>query len=313
MRVASWEKSPGALAELLNSETELGCIDLYTFTLPGGLVLRWTGGDQPIALNGTTWSLGPGLRRSRTRMSVGIEVDSLDVTVYELPADLDDEERAMQLSGTPLLAYIARGGFEHARLELQRAFLPAAEMASLTPPIVGTLVWFTGRVATTKGDRTQQVLGIKSDTEQLDVMVPAEVYQPGCPNTLYDAACGVNRDAKTVTSAASSASDATRTRFSHGLAANLYPSGYFDLGVVRFLTGPNTGIGRTVKRHTTGGAGGAGSEITVLQPFPFPVAPGDSFAIYPGCDKTQSTCKAKFNNVIRFRGKPYVPAAETVM
>jgi uncharacterized phage protein (TIGR02218 family) len=310
MRTPSWEKAPGALAELLNSELELGCIDLYTFTLPGGLVLRWTSADQAIMVNGTTWLLGPGLRRSRTRLSVGIEVDSLDVTVYELPADLDSEERAMQLNGTPLLAYVARGGFEHARLQLERAFLPAADMASLNPPIAGTLVWFTGRVAATQGDRTQQQLSIKSDTEQLDVMVPAEVYQPGCSNTLYDAACGVNRDAKTVTSVANTASDATRTRFGHGLAGNPYVAGYFDLGVVRFLTGLNVGHGRTVKRHT---AGSTGNEITVLQPFPFPIAPGDSFAIYPGCDKTQATCTKKFNNVIRFRGKPYVPAAETVM
>jgi hypothetical protein len=307
MRTPSWEKTPGALTELLNSKTELGCIDLYTFTLPGGQVLRWTGGDQDVTVSGKTWTLGPGLTRSRMRLSVGIEVDGMDVTVFELPADLDEEERAMQINGTPLLAYIARGGLEHARLQLERAFLPEADMAQLNPPVVGTLVWFTGRVATTKGDRTQQVLGIKSDTEQLDVMVPAEVYQPGCSNTLYDAACGVNRDAKTVNGVANTASDATRTRFGHGLGQ---AAGYFDLGVVRFLTGLNAGQGRTVKRHSFGTAG---NEITVLQPFPFPIAPGDTFAIYPGCDKTQSTCTKKFNNVIRFRGKPYVPAAETVM
>ena len=310
MRTASWERTPGALAELVNAETALGCIDLYTFTLPGGQVLRWTGGDQAITVNGTTWSLGPGLRRGRTRQCVGIEVDTLDVTVFDLPVDLDTEERAMQINGTPLLAYIARGGFEHARLELQRAFLRAADMASLNPPIAGTLVSFTGRVATTKGDRTQQLLGIKSDTEQLDVMVPAEVYQPGCSNTLYDAGCGVNRDAKSVNSVANTASDATRTRFGHGLTQ---AAGHFDLGVVRFLTGANAGVSRTVKRHTVGGAGGTVNEIAVLQPFPFPVAPGDGFVAYPGCDKTQPTCSKKFNNVIRFRGKPYVPAAETVM
>lgn len=34
---------------------------------------------------------------------------------------------------------------------------------------------------------------------------------------------------------------------------------------------------------------------------------GDAFTIYPGCDKQQSTCSAKFNNLIHFRGFPYVP------
>jgi len=303
MRTPSWERPPGALAELLNSRTAVGCIDLYTFTLPGGQVLRWTGGDQAVTVNGATWSLGPGLQRGRTRLSVGIEVDSLEVTAFEGVGGA----QAVQIAGTPLLPYIARGGFEHARMSLERGFLPIEHMARLNPPVVGTLLWFTGRVAETQGDRTQQKLTIKSDTELLDVMVPTEVYQPGCSNTLYDGACGVNRHAMSVAGVSISAGDATRTRFIHALPQ---PAGYFDLGVVRFTSGPNTGVSRTVKRQT--GQGNAG-ELVVLQPFPFAITAGDAFVIYPGCNKTQATCEGKFKNLIRFRGKPYVPAAETVM
>ena len=33
---------------------------------------------------------------------------------------------------------------------------------------------------------------------------------------------------------------------------------------------------------------------------------GDYYEIYAGCDKTLATCKEKFNNVINFRGEPYI-------
>jgi uncharacterized phage protein (TIGR02218 family) len=289
MRTPLWESSAGALASLLNTRTDLVVFDLYTLTLPGGTVLRWSGTDARVTVNGTSWLLGPGFKRGRTRLSVGIAVDTLEVTVFA--------DASITVSGTPLLQYIAKGGFDNARLQIDRAYKGRGDVA-----VVGTLLWFVGRVADTKGDRTQARLNVKSDTELLDVMVPREVYQPGCTNTLYDPSCGVSRAAKTVTGSATSASDATRTSFSHALGQ---AAGYFDLGVVSFSSGANAGIGRTVKRHTSGA-------LAVLSPFPFPVASGDSFSIYPGCDKTQATCTAKFSNVIRFRGHPYIPAPETI-
>ena len=39
---------------------------------------------------------------------------------------------------------------------------------------------------------------------------------------------------------------------------------------------------------------------------------GDVAYIYPGCDKTPATCKAKFNNFSRNRATPYVPLKETI-
>jgi len=70
------------------------------------------------------------------------------------------------------------------------------------------------------------------------------------------------------------------------------------------VTGPNAGISRTVKTHTSGA-------LTVLQPWPFAVASGNTFTAYPGCDKAQATCSGKFSNLVRFRGMPYIPIPET--
>jgi hypothetical protein len=41
-------------------------------------------------------------------------------------------------------------------------------------------------------------------------------------------------------------------------------------------------------------------------------APGDTFTVTFGCDKTMATCNL-FSNIQNFRGFPYVPPAETAV
>lgn len=290
MRTAIWETSPGALAALLNSGVPLNKADLYTLTLADGTVLRWSGADVAIVGAVNTWALGPGLRRTKVRFTVGIQVDSLQVTVTDI--------LGTTINGKGLMAFIAAGGLNGARLQLDRCFWGPDDTAP-----VGAVLWFTGRIGEIPSvDRYAADLSFASDTQLFDTMVPRDVYQAGCLNTVYDATCGVSRSAFTVVGAATSASTADRTAFNHGLAQ---ASGHFSLGVITMTSGPNAGISRTVKRHT-------GSLISVMPPWPFAVANGNTFSVRPGCDGRQSTCTTKFSNLPRFRGQPYVPEPETV-
>lgn len=293
MRTPLWETSPGALAALLNSLAPLHKADVYTVTLLGGQVLRWSGTDVPLTLNGHTYALGPGITRNRLRWVVGVEVSTLDLTL----TDIQTAGAGTSINGVPLLAFIRARGLYGARVQLDRVFWGALDAGP-----VGALQWFTGRVGETDLDRYAARLTVKSDIELLDVMVPRDVYQPGCLNTLYDSQCGVNRSGRIVSGAAAGASNVSRISFPHALAQ---ASGYFSLGVVTFTAGPNAGISRTVKTHSA-------STLTVLQPWPFAVSDGDAFTIYPGCDKSLSTCEGTFANRLRFRGQPFIPVAETV-
>lgn len=297
MRAPLWETSAGALAALLNARGPLNKADLYTIALAGGSVLRWSGSDIALAGNGLTWALGPGVKRSRVRFTVGVEVDSITVTLTD--------NAGTTINGQPLIPFIRAGGLANARLQLERAFWGPGD----TGP-VGALLWFGGRVAEiSRIDRHHAEISVRSSLELLDVMIPRDLYQAGCLNTLYDSACGVNRASYTVAGTAVGASDPTRITFDPSLAQ---AAGWFDLGVIAFTSGANAGISRTVKSYSP-------AALTVLQPWPFPVAPGDAFSIYPGCDKSQTGANgcAKFysaaNVALRFRGHPYVPVAETVM
>ena len=71
-----------------------------------------------------------------------------------------------------------------------------------------------------------------------------------------------------------------------------------------FTSGRNAGVTRTI-RTNEGGA------ITVVMPFYYPPAAGDSFEVLPACDKSMHCCKVRFGNLARFRGYPFIPVPET--
>lgn len=456
MRSPSWESSAGALATFLNSTTQCFMADLFTITLSGGAVLRYTSCDVPVTVNGNTFAVGPVIKRGKTKLTVGISVDTLELS---LSAD-----STVTVNSVPLLQFIASGGLDGAAVLLERAFaatppnaaprrnlltntdalsswstyvegtgavsfdvvpdaiygnvlrvtktagatsdrvgknfgmsglggssfiassyarvnvagtsayafyvdaqkspsglvtsavvasgaigafqrysgvgsgllagggnfyfllsgpvgssvdyaMPQIEnAAALTDyqpvgatynaatPWIGTVGLFSGRVGPSKSSRYEAALTVNSDSELLNVMVPRNVYQPGCSNTLFDAACGLVKASFASSATASSATDATQRIFSSGLSQ---ASGYFSQGWAVGVIGPNAGVGRTIKDFT-------GGVITTIQPWPSPVAAGNTFTVYPGCDKSQATCSAKFSNLAKFRGQPYVPAPETI-
>lgn len=81
--------------------------------------------------------------------------------------------------------------------------------------------------------------------------------------------------------------------------------GWFDLGVLRWLTGNNAGKNCEVSSWTqTDGV------VTLFLPLYYDIQVGDTFEVFPGCNKRVSTCNDKFDNVINFRGEPYVPGQD---
>lgn len=47
--------------------------------------------------------------------------------------------------------------------------------------------------------------------------------------------------------------------------------------------------------------------LTLFLPMPFDVVPGDSLNVSAGCDKSLAVCRDSFDNILNFRGEPYVP------
>lgn len=273
------------LLALLNSQTQFSMADLLTITLKSGTVLRYTSADIPLVWGGQTF-VPFRFKRGKTRVVIGVEVDSLDLTLYVGVDDL--------IGSVPYPRFAQNGGFDGASVKLEKAFL-----TDWAAPIIGALWMFSGRVSDLTPSRTEIKLGVKSDLELLNIQMPRNLYQPRCGYTLYDTGCGVSKAAFKVTAAVTSQS--TRSNI---LCNVSNPAGWFAGGLLLFTSGPNAGVTRTIKSSAPG-------VLEVALPLPVAPNPGDGVDVWPGCDKTQATCTAKFNNKARFRGFPFVPVPET--
>lgn len=78
---------------------------------------------------------------------------------------------------------------------------------------------------------------------------------------------------------------------------------WFKDGAITFETGDNAGATIEVRAWTqTDGI------VTLFLKAPFLPAAGDVFFMWPGCNHDIKTgCRDKFDNVLNFRGEPYVP------
>lgn len=281
------------LIAMLNGTTTYHMADLLTITPASGSPLRLTDADVDLVVGGQTFvsakdqdATNPTFKRGTTRCVVGLEVDTLDVTLYC--------GQTVKMGGVSLVRAAMNGAFDGARVKLERVFMPT--FGDTSP---GTVVLFEGRVAGVDPSSTEVRLGIKSELERLNVAMPGNVFMPGCGHVLYGPGCGVNKATWTVTGTVTGSPTTTSIPSNRGEAAD-----YFRLGVMVFTTGANAGSRRAVRAYS-----GGTFEPTV--PLLVAPAPGDQFTVPPGCDHTTGAqgC-TKFSNLNRFRGFPFIPRPE---
>jgi uncharacterized phage protein (TIGR02218 family) len=185
-----------------------------------------------------------------------------------------------------------------AAIKLERVFYPSWGQTA-----TGGYTLFTGVVSNIELGRTHAKLTVLSYLEYLQVQWPAMLYMPQCVWQLFNPGCGLSRGIWAVSGAV-----VAGTLGINSFSTNLTNvDDYFDLGVIIFTSGNNSGVSRTIKsfQHTNG-------IVNTILPLPnLPVAT-DAFQIYPGCDHQLTTCTNKFNNAAKYRGFQYIPSPETM-
>jgi uncharacterized phage protein (TIGR02218 family) len=283
MKTASSE-----MIALLNSGQEFLIADLYTFTLAGGFVARYTGADAPLTVDGNTFAVGPLISRSSISQKVGLEVQTMGMTI--------NADNSMLLNGKPWLQAARAGDLDGATVLVERTFMPIWGDTS-----AGKIWMFSGNISELQVTRTKAEFKVKSPLEKLNIQWPRNLYQPGCLHTLYDTGCTLSKASFGTTSSITALSSVTQIYCGLTQADD-----YFSLGTITFSSGANSGISRTIKRYVRG-------VVTLALPLLTAPALGDTFTAYAGCDKQKSTCQAKFNNLNNFRGYPFVPVPDTVL
>src|SRR6266404_5027442 len=152
-----------SLAAYLAANDTFAIVDLYTFALATGEVLRYSGWTTPLAIPGTAFpadslnynalsytdfALGPRFGRSKVATKTGVAPTELDI---EILAGADD-----RIGTLPFAEAVRVGLFDGASVELDRFFAPsAANSAGILDTSLGAIVWFAGRAAETEIGRSK--------------------------------------------------------------------------------------------------------------------------------------------------------------
>jgi uncharacterized phage protein (TIGR02218 family) len=83
-------------------------------------------------------------------------------------------------------------------------------------------------------------------------------------------------------------------------------TGFFNQGLITFTNGILAGFGFEIKTWD-------GTSIELYLPMPYQPEVGDLFIIEPGCSKSLSDCFNKYNNVVNFRGEPFLPGMDRIL
>lgn len=94
----------------------------------------------------------------------------------------------------------------------------------------------------------------------------------------------------------------------NGMLIQNFQPNYLDGGVISWVSGQNAGVAMELKTYIP-----EGQQVVLWLSMKFPIAIGDNFSYYPGCDKTRTTCLIKFNNILNFRGEPDMPGVDRMM
>lgn len=266
----------------------------WSITRTDGTVIARTDHDEAVTFRGVSHT----------------PCDSLSASAHELAAMLGlvgNQELMGMLSGDGFTESDLFGGvYDGATIEVW--MVPWSNNGGEIPwrLAAGTL----GKVSEGQLGFTAELLTASARLQQQPLL---QVYTPGCRwDGIEDPRCGVDFAALTVTGAVTSVAAiaaqtaASRRTFSDGLRAEA--DGYFEHGTLTWTSGANAGHSSEVKAFVQ-----ATGTFILWQAMIHPIAVGDEYEAVPGCDLTEPTCKAKFDNYVNFGGFKDVPGQDEIM
>lgn len=88
---------------------------------------------------------------------------------------------------------------------------------------------------------------------------------------------------------------------------NIQPADYgkYGWGLATFISGANAGLEMEVTHNDA-------DLILLFLNMPYTIKSGDQLKLLQGCDKSYTTCKDTFNNLVNFGGEPFLAGADVL-
>ena len=263
----------------------------WKITRQDGVIMGFTSHETDLLVSGVTYMAASGISPTTVEQKSDMSVDNLEV------------------DGVLDSSYITEADLNAGKYDFAEVLVFIVNYADLTMGTLITKRGWMGEVSLNQGKYIAEVRGLSQKLQN----TVGRIFEPTCRANLGDTKCAFNLAGNTVSGSAATVSTSVTTATSQQVfyasaLSNIstYPAGYFSNGKLTFTSGLNNGISMEIKEFASG-------VITCVLPFPYSISAGNAFTIYAGCDKTIATCKNKFNNVINFRGEPYIPGLDKVL
>lgn len=269
--------------------TELYLAELYKILLDdGSTYLYYTSHDTNLVYQGNTYVAIP-IKRSEINFNSNLQIDKVDIECGLVGVTVG--------AGDFTIPEVIERGW------LERAHVWVYLVNYIT--LISHKLLFEGHVTGGIG-YNQGTLHVEcnSTLDKLASMFPKKIYSEDCQHALYDTYCGLVKASYLESGTVASVTDRFRvhaTIFQYSAHA----SGYWLGGEVKFTSGDNTNVRRSIKSHGDG-------YVDVRIAFPDTIVVGNTLQAYPGCDKKGETCEDKFDNYENFFGFEYIPKPEVL-
>ena len=257
------------------SSTTLFLARVVKITRLDGVILRIAEADETLTVSAQTFVPLPGAEISAVKHIINGDVGSMEIRFAHSDAGILDT------------------------FELNTGFWDGATVQMylvdrLTLPALGDPM-FTGIIDTVSID----LIGSSSSFDIRGLAVQSEAFiqtfQPMCRTDLFSSLCQLNENDWDHAGTIGTIID----RFNFTVAGLGAPpaDGWFNQGTFRTESGFKAVVANWVLSSL---------KITTYQPICMArLTAGEDIILYPGCDKTGTTCRTKFNNKINFQGEDH--------
>ena len=248
-------------------------------------VMGFTDHDRDLTFNGVTFRANTGLSASQLESSVGFAPGTGEAT-----GALSDES----LTEADLL----NGLYDSASVETWLVdWTNVTDRALLDIATIGEI---------RRGENAFSA-ELRSSAHVFDQQ-QGRAFQRSCSADLGDARCGFDVMAPgfhatgVVAAFAGGAIDID--------LSDIFDGGFFAGGALTFTSGANENARFTIKSHRQENLR---ASVTLWTPPGGAILAGDAVLMTAGCDKSPTSCRAKFDNIVNFRGFPHMPGNDRVI
>ncbi|MDB5714263.1 MAG: hypothetical protein JWO15_1660 [Sphingomonadales bacterium] len=245
---------------------------LWRLERADGIVLGFTSHDRDLVREGLVYRSAPGMLPSAIERTDGLEASSLD------------------LAGALTSDALTEADFSAGRWDGAALWVSAVDWsdASAEPVLLAR-----GELGAVELKAAGFSVTLRGPTAVLDKPVVEET-SPECRASLGDRRCRVDLAGRRVLATVVSGAEETVT------LAVAIGAGLFEFGSLRWVDGPNAGLGSMV-------VASVGTVLTLREAPAFAVTGAVSVEITEGCDRRFTTCCTRFANAVNFRGEPHLP------